>query len=1148
SIDKNNLPKGAHYEERPYKLSEEEIKDWSKYFMMVKLDQKEKYSYIVQSKKYYLFNNENQYTTSHLTGPFYYGDALFKVRDAYETSFKFEPGYSYEFDEGLLKMKSNTARYNFNRYMSSQPISPNFSEISMQYPQIKSYWEFLDKKTIRGRYPLFEANGSPVGRLKVRFPDSLLTSGVSALYIYDLNNPENQFIYSWSENGSITFLPGKYSLAILFMDGQYLRNTIEIKSEGLNYYNFTHSELIQPDSFSEKIHKLIEKWGSEKSWAVMNRRVEFQELKKEFIATNSENYNFDHTVQGRIYDTEVGEGLPGVNIVVKGTTHGTVSDIDGYYQLSVPPGGILVFSFIGYTTIEQNVGNSSNIDVNMEADIQQLSEVVVTGYGVQRSKHTLGYATATVSYENGFLAGKVAGVNISSASGLPGSVSLLKLRGASSLPVLTDSSIMVIIDGVPMDYNSINQDKIKDISILKGESASAIYGSRAQNGVIIISTKSGISAKQLIIQAEAARDLISMPQEAMRTRKNFKDYAYWQPELTTDENGKNTFTVSYPDNISGWNNHFIAIKGKKSGYTSTTTFSYKPLMAQVSLPHFLIKGDFAEGIGKITNYSSDTLSLFRTLTINGVTKIIDSLRIGNSHIDPIKMEVTDEGDSLSVDYSLNYKTYKDGEIRKIPIYRQGVRQVDGIFIPLLKDTTINLSEELEGKVSLFAQKDVIDVLMDEIEYLKKYPHGCNEQTASKLRAYLLSKKIAEYKKIPFKESDEIIKLIKKLIANQNKDGGWSWWGSGESRLWVSLHVGKILLDAKKMGFGMAMDEEAFKYYLMQNYNGENHNDQMNAALLLLEMNEKVVTDGLQEKIEDDSLELSLHQKLLTLRVLQKAGDKIDLQWLDTLRNKTIKGNHYWERSESYFFENRIMNTLLVFNLKKDEGVSADTLNPILHYFFERRKRYWRNTYESAHILETILPELIEKQEKFTPSTLAFSGDLNETVEEFPFEKEIESFHNLSLTKKGSEPVYFTAYSETFNENPLPVTDVFEVKTKFNTKDSVLIAGKPVILEIEVDVKKDAEYMMIEVPIPAGCSYENKNKSYAYGEVHREYYYHTTNIYVQNMKKGKYHYSISLVPRFTGKYIINPTLVSSMYFPTIYGRDGMKNIVIEKEVK
>jgi TonB-linked SusC/RagA family outer membrane protein len=218
----------------------------------------------------------------------------------------------------------------------------------------------------------------------------------------------------------------------------------------------------------------------------------------------------DRGLSGKVSD-ESGMGLPGVSVVVKGTQRGTTTNEDGQYNLSVPDGNVtLVFSFVGYSSQELVVGNSSVANISMAVDTKGLEEVVVVGYGtVKKSDLTgsVGVVKAEALQErpasslNQGLSGRIAGVNVSSNSGRPGGRANIRIRGASSISV--SNNPLYVIDGVilnavdlangstPIDY--INPNDIASIEVLKDASSTAIYGARGANGVILVSTKRGTS-------------------------------------------------------------------------------------------------------------------------------------------------------------------------------------------------------------------------------------------------------------------------------------------------------------------------------------------------------------------------------------------------------------------------------------------------------------------------------------------------------------------------------------------------------------------------------------------------------------------------------------------------------------------------------
>ena len=217
------------------------------------------------------------------------------------------------------------------------------------------------------------------------------------------------------------------------------------------------------------------------------------------------------TVKGTVTEASGGTALPGVGVLIKGTTTGTATDFDGNYMLeNVNPGDVLVFSYVGFTTQEITVGNNTTINVVLTESAEALDEVVIVGYGTTTVKDATGSVTSVKSKElnrglivspDQMLTGKVAGVQITSGGGAPGSGSTIRIRGGASLSA--SNNPLFVIDGVPVDggtsagsrnpLNTINPNDIESYTILKDASATAIYGSRASNGVIIITTKRGTS-------------------------------------------------------------------------------------------------------------------------------------------------------------------------------------------------------------------------------------------------------------------------------------------------------------------------------------------------------------------------------------------------------------------------------------------------------------------------------------------------------------------------------------------------------------------------------------------------------------------------------------------------------------------------------
>src|SRR5258706_3785388 len=287
-------------------------------------------------------------------------------------------------------------------------------------------------------------------------------------------------------------------------------------------------------------------------------------------------------VSGTIKDSR-GNTLPGVNIIVKGTSAGTVSDASGKYSLSIPEGAnTLVFSFIGYASREVEIGNQTSVDAAMEEDVKQLNEVVVTALGIERNTKALQYSVTKVGGENftqarensiaNALEGRIAGVNVTKIASGPAGSSRVIIRGNKSLQGLNQP--LYVVDGIPMDNSnfgqagvwgggdkgdgmtSINPDDIESITVLKGGTAAALYAGRAANGVINITPKKGAGRKGIGIEYNS-----NYVFETINNLTDFqKDYGSGGMGGTTLANRVATKPATQAQAVSGWGSQAWAHK------------------------------------------------------------------------------------------------------------------------------------------------------------------------------------------------------------------------------------------------------------------------------------------------------------------------------------------------------------------------------------------------------------------------------------------------------------------------------------------------------------------------------------------------------------------------------------------------------------
>lgn len=280
-------------------------------------------------------------------------------------------------------------------------------------------------------------------------------------------------------------------------------------------------------------------------------------------------------ISGTVTSSEDGLSVPGVSVVVRGTTIGTVTDFDGKYTISAPANAqFLVFSFVGFKAQELAIAGRTTIDVVIDPDLMRIDELVVTAVGIRREAKALGYSVQTVSSDDlarsaeqnlvNSLNSKVAGVSITSSAGTAGASTFMTIRGYSS--ITQNNQPLFIVDGVPIDNSQvasttltagvahsnraidINPDDIESISILKGGAATALYGLRAANGAVIITTKKGKAGQKMDVSFSSSVTMEQVSQLPTLQNK-FAQGTGGVPIITTVHGGANT-TASYGPLVS----------------------------------------------------------------------------------------------------------------------------------------------------------------------------------------------------------------------------------------------------------------------------------------------------------------------------------------------------------------------------------------------------------------------------------------------------------------------------------------------------------------------------------------------------------------------------------------------------------------------
>lgn len=920
--------------------------------------------------------------------------------------------------------------------------------------------------------------------------------------------------------------PGKYELIMRTHNGHYIVvKDIEVKADGLNYVNTKNAVFEKNNAFITTLAQKQEE--SRRAILLLNREKYEKQKRLEAQPGAVPMPSGKAGIAGMVKDSQGGAPILGAVVTIKGYTTATVTDESGTYNLKELKAGSykVVFSTIGYETYEQDIvladGVVTTVNAHLKLAVQYLESVVVTAYGTQKRASLTGSISTVSNQELTTLLKKVPGVQVDTSYGAS-----IMIRGLSSLN--GDAAALYVVDGVVMDKMPDGVDP-ENVSLLKGAEAISLYGARAANGVVIITTK-GFTGPVI--------------------REQFRDYAFWQPNLITDKKGQVSFAVTYPDNITSWQTFVIGMdKKKRITKTSTIVKAFKPLLAQLSAPQFLVEGDRSTFTGKLMNYTGETTTATVTTTIGSQSVTQELTMPGKeSVLVPVAVQPVNH-DTLSVTFSMDAANgFKDGELRKIPVIRKGVEETLGDFWVLPADTAFSFVPAKEGQVTVHAQNNAIDVLLDELKQLKDYPYFCLEQTASKIRGLLAEQKIMAYLKRPFTGDKLLQQLKRKLQEAQNFDGGWGWWKGGNSNLYISAYITKVLPMLKEDPL-LASNIRNAVLYLQNQLGNMNRYQLLEVLYTLSETGHQMDYVSYLRKIPFDSISIHGQWQVVKIKQMQNLPYRTELDKLMEKKTPTMLGGLHWG-TDSYSWQNNAMaTTTLAFEVLNNEKNTGQDLAGILQYFLASRKNgSWRNTVESANITSVLLPYLLARNASLAekPSLQVSTAAGTKVYTEFPLTVSIREKGSIDFTRTGGGMIYLTAWQTYFNTAPEPVTDKFTINSSFERNGNAvthLQAGEKAVMKVAVTVHADAEYVQLEIPIPAGCTYtERKQDNW---RMHKEYLKDRVVMFIENLPKGQYTYEVELEPRYTGTYNLNPVKAELMYFPTFYGRNKGSAVNIEK---
>ena len=1200
SIDVNQPCRELAVEKRPAALQADELLALQRTVVVVDDEDQFDEATLRQGARLLPLSRRYSYNGPRVAGPFRPDSVLLRTPGGLRRKFQFEPQYRYSFGPQLLKMQcfEGSQLRNLGSPANGDDWLPlkGFAYTEADFRR-QPQWAAATTPDYLGT--VFDApRTTPAGqgRAELRLPAYFhcpARPGAAAHQLaaprYVLLTRPDQPKFFRLERLSLTrtmlhALPsGRYRIAVLLADSTTLApaDDLLIQSNGQTYYQLQCADQQLAGPLGHRLNQLL--WRHRPHYgtpmaALEQRRV----IQVEMPTAPQPGWR---TVRGQVLDQASEEGLPGVTVLLKGTTIGVSTNADGSFVLQVPPDGLrtLAFSSIGYVTQEVELGWQSVLLVKLRTDSKQLDEVVVTAFGMEQTRRSLSGSVASVSVNS--LAGKVAGVMIQGAA--PGTGGRIMIRGATS--IAGSGLPLILLDGLPFNGQVADLDpaSIASIDVLKAAQAMGLYGSAAANGVLIIKTKKAPA------EADGAG---SDPSLAMR--RHFRDYGWWRPLLLTDARGEARTEVVLPDDVTSWDSFVLA--SDDHGRTGTATGrvkSFRQLRAELAAPRFLVAGDRVQLLGKSLNYGFDSARVRTTFRAGGRVLGEQEHLVRPVAVDTLTFEAPAavRPDSVTISFALAQAGgYQDGEQRTLPLRPAGTLERVGTFATLAAaDTTVQfVPDPALGEATVHLESDPLPLLLAEIERVQHYAYLCNEQAASKLKALLLERRIRAVQQQHFQHDRAINFLIRKLLAGRYPPEGllWGTWPSSPPTPWATSHVLEALLEAEQAGYKLKLDRAPLQAYLLREldsqlgeaatvealrlaarsgaarsagylgsagYSGYYHAPEDLIRLLALLHRLGAPADFRTYLARLDRLQAGpqpLDRYLALTALRQQLGLPYQLDTLRRYRLQTQLGGTFYADTlhasayYHYLLRNPVGSTLLAYRVLRTAGGHAAELARLRLGLLARRVGgYWTSTYETAEILATIGPDLLPTGSLTLAATARLSGGLSQTVTSFPFTAQLAATAGpVLLHKQGLLPVYATAYQTRWNPAPAPVAGAFAVRTALAGQPGprvVLRAGQPAELVVTVDVQAEAQYVLLEVPIPAGCSYGDPAPTNS-RETHREYLRHQTGIFIDYLPVGRHEFRIALQPRFRGLYTINPAKAELVYFPTKFGRSASKQAVVK----
>jgi alpha-2-macroglobulin len=980
---------------------------------------------------------------------------------------------------------------------------------------------------------------------------NLLNDSISTNHIYLISNDSNDYFFlkinpathngrsaSYSSTRPATINPGSYTLVAYTKTNNLVIYRIDAKDGGTNYFSLGENYInyIPLDNYKKsrqdsvinaiflKDRIIAHEENGYYGYSFVNRPLYYDTI--QFVLLKPLLFNSKRSSNENYYQRRSGFNEPNSITVFKNS------------YLS----GLLFFEYDseGTPLLFDNIPAQYDFIKLSTEPILRLEYITKT----TKDQHNTAYYNDNYNFEESYLE-RISGKSMSKRRSQP----LRRMPKHNSVLFLWDSdrsdrslkSEEVMVGGVPF-LNGYIENSSTDFafslncpSFGSGEDGNVLeYGMQdiAYNLPLIEQFAGGLPAMFGDIVMDSILNMIGI---SNNIRDDFSDVGFWVPNLITDENGEATCEVEFPDNITGWKVTVFAAGTKgEQGRFDKNVMAMKSLVSKLEVPRFLIEGDSSAVHANVLNYSDSIHVINEYFKVGNAVIHLNQLTIDSFAKNDFHIQGKDS--TVYAEYGfIGTKGEADAEGRSIPVFPKGSRFAEGSFQKLLSDSTF-IVQAFDNDVKVVFYQGILDVLLNDIEEVKAYKYDCNEQLASKLMVLLLQEKVYSQLGKKFKDKREIIKIIKQLENNRKSSFGWGWWKNSEEVQWISNHVATALINARLSGYKvnyMTKNEDVFMYY--KKY--QNSNLDFLFAKLGLFSNPL--------SFDEKKKNLSVEDQLWNFKTKHLLKIPFTVEDVLILSNINMDGSVYFGKNSFARDENQILCTSLAFEII----YAKDSLHPVLEkmeQFLLNRHGYEKlNTYEIAYMAQALLPYYLQKHDAFAPAKIT-----NQDGSEQSFNQvfTIPKGETMSFKIKEGSDIYAANWTEYFDPEPQKVDSLFLIETKFfkDTKEVTQFAeGEKIEMNVTIKSKRQADFVMIEIPLLAASYYLNNDDQRNPYEVHREYYKDRLIIYCSQLPEGTQTFSFSLQAIFNGQFTLNPTIAKEMYYPFFYGRNEIRKVNVGK---